>query len=294
MTAYLSSPSGKALVLGGGGVAGIAWMTGFLYGLEEKGVGVRDADLFIGTSAGAAVAAQLCSTVSIHELFLRQTEESFQTPELPADVAALDRTMKMFASLAAMADPVERGKLLGDFALNARTVSEAERIEVIAQRVPDDAWPVQRLHLVAVDAHSGRSILFDRDAGAALVEAVAASCAVPGIWPPVTVNGRRYIDGGVRSSDNADMALGCGRILVISPMGLTSAGPVGTSLAWQVRDLEATGAAVLVVSPDKESSALIDHNPLAIDTRRQVAFAGRKQGLETATLASFWDGQPGV
>ena len=89
---------------------------------------------------------------------------------------------------------------------------------MIADRLPSHAWPARALLIVAVDAHTGRHRAFDRDSGVPLVDAVAASCAVPGIWPPVTIGATRWVDGGVRSSDNADLAADHERVLVLAPM----------------------------------------------------------------------------
>jgi NTE family protein len=131
--------------------------------------------------------------------------------------------------------------------------------------------------LVAVDAGSGADALFDAESGVSLVDAVAASSAVPGVWPPVTINGRRYVDGGVRSSDNADLAAGCARVLVISPLGADSPLPL-RPLSEAVRELRAGGSQVTVISPDAASVATFGTNPLDPSSRVPAAEAGRAQG----------------
>ena len=97
-------------------------------------------------------------------------------------------------------------------------MAEPVRRAVIAARLPSHEWPAHPLVVTAIDAHSGAFTRFDASSGVPLVDAVAASCAVPGVWPPVSIGGRRYIDGGVRSVTNADLASGCGRVLVLAPM----------------------------------------------------------------------------
>lgn len=268
------------LVLGGGGVAGIAWMTGLLAGLADAGEDVSGADLVIGTSAGAAVAAQLGSGLSLDELYARQVDPALQAKEIPAD---LDMTV-FLESLAAVVDgassAIERCRLTGRFALDADTVSEAERRAAVASRLPSAEWPARRLELVAVDAETGEPRRFTNDSGVDLVDAVAASCAVPGVWPPVTIDGRRYIDGGVRSTDNADYAAGARRVLVLSPMGADAVSllPEVKQLSDVVAELRAGGAEVTVISPDEQSRAAIGDNPLDPAIRAATAAAGRAQG----------------
>ena len=139
---------------------------------------------------------------------------------------------------------------IGAYALAAETVPEADRRAVISGRLPSPDWPARRMLLVAVDAETGAMRVFDRQSGVSLVDAVAASCAVPGVWPPVTIGGRRYVDGGVRSGENADLAAGCGRIVVISPLGYDSALPSPMPLRRVVGELRSDGSAVTVITPD--------------------------------------------
>ena len=198
----------QALVLGGGGVAGIAWTTGLLTGLAEAGQDVTGADLIIGTSAGATVAAQVGSGLPLDDLFARQTQPALQSREIPVELD-LDKLAADWGEImTGVTSGEEMLRRAGAYALAADTVPEAKRRAVIESRLPSRAWPTRRVQLVAVDAETGQPYVFDSQSGAELVDAVAASCAVPGIWPPVTIGGRRYIDGGVRSSDNADLARG--------------------------------------------------------------------------------------
>lgn len=268
----------QALVLGGGGVAGIAWMTGLLAGLADVGQDVTmGTDLVIGTSAGANVAAQLGSGLSLEGLFARQVDPDLQSREIMAEVDwAKVAQLQPYADAART--PAERRRRFGEFALSAHTVPESERRAVIESRLPSPDWPMTATRLTAVDCVCGEPAVFDDSSGVALVDAVAASCAVPGVWPPVTIGGRRYMDGGVRSRDNADLAAGAARVTVISPLGLNSPVPTPTPLADVLTALKDRGAAVTLISPDEASKAAIGRNSLDPATRGPAATAGRLQG----------------
>jgi NTE family protein len=165
---------------------------------------VRGADIVVGTSAGSAVAAQITSEASIDDLYLSQLSENSRELEVDLDLESL---MSRFATAAAGAtDPEDMRRRIGAVALETRTVSESTRRAAIAARLPDIGWPDRTILLIAVNAETGEMVTFAKDSGVDLVDAVAASCAVPGVWPPVTIDGSRYIDGGVRSGTNADMA----------------------------------------------------------------------------------------
>ena len=275
---------GQALVLGGGGVAGIAWITGLLTGLAERGRDVTGAELIVGTSAGSAVAAQLGSGLPLDELFARQADPALQAAEIPAEIDFEKFAAQFGAIFAEPTSFAEIRRRMGKLALDAETVSEADRRAVVASRLPSHAWPERRIVLVAVDAESGEPRLFDRASGVELVDAVAASCAVPGIWPAVTIEGRRYVDGGIRSGENADYAAGFARVTIIAPMGAESPLPVEKPLLSVVEELRAGGAEVTVIAPDEASLAAIGANPLDPATRTPAAVAGRAQGV-AQTLA---------
>jgi NTE family protein len=123
--------------------------------------------------------------------------------------------------------------------------------------------------------------VFDKDSGAGLVDAVTASCAIPGIWPPVTIGGDRYIDGGTRSVVNADLAAGYQRVLILAPMA-------DPSLDEQVARLVAAGeeVQVQVITPDDESTAAFGLNPLDPAVRAPAARAGYAQGVRAAAAVS--------
>ena len=276
---------GQALVLGGGGVAGIAWTTGLLVGLASHGQDLTGADLVVGTSAGAAVAAQVTSGVGLDELFARQADPARQAPEIPADIDFEKFAADFGSAFTGATTPADVRRAVGQLAVKAETVSEAERRAVIAARLPVHDLPEQRVVIVAVDAETGEPRRFDRASGVSLVDAVAASCAVPGVWPPVTIDGRRYVDGGVRSAENADYAAGASRITVVAPLGAESPLPAEKPLLEVLAELRAAGAEVALITPDEASVAAVGENPLDPSTRTPAAEAGRAQG---AALTLTW------
>jgi NTE family protein len=279
----------RALVLGGGGVAGVGWEIGVLAGLAEAGADVLDADLVVGTSAGSTVAAQATSGVAVAELLARQTDPALQTRELTptADVPALLVSLGEIGQSAQ--DAADLRRRFGELALNAQTVPEAARREVIAGRLPVREWPARSLKITAVDAANGDLAVFDKDSGVALVDAVCASCAVPGIWPTVTIGGRRYMDGGMWSVENADLAAGYDVVLVLQVLELPGGSQWGMDLAHQVGTLRAGGSLVEVITADEASRTAFTDNPLDPSTRTPSALAGLAQGrAEAARIGAFW------
>lgn len=279
----------RTLVLGGGGVAGISWELGILTGLYEAGVDLRDADLLIGTSAGSSVGAQIASGTPLDQLFAAQLIPVEQSKER---MVAFDAAQLMEAWRQAYAKAGSDSKALraaiGAYALATPTISEADRRAIIASRLPLQTWPQQRLLIVTVDAETGEEYVIDRQSGVDLVDAVAASCAVPGVWPPVTIAGHRYIDGGMRSLANVDLAQGSERVVILNPMGNNASMP-GADMASEAAVLEREGSSVLIIASDAASLAAIGANPLDPATRSPSALAGRNQGRELATaVAAFW------
>ncbi|WP_213450163.1 patatin-like phospholipase family protein [Rhizomonospora bruguierae] len=281
-----SGAGGSALVLGGGGVTGVAWEIGVLAGLAERGVDLTAADRVIGTSAGSVVGALVAGGVGVEEMYGAQLVPP--VAEVPARLRRRTMAYYLYCALRARS-PQEYGARLGRMALRARTMTEAERREVFVARLPAAGWPSRPLQITAMDAQTGDFAVLDRDSGAALVDAVGASCAVPGVWPPVTIDGRRYIDGGMRSPANADLAAGADRVVVIAP--LTRAARRSGSVAAQVARLAAGGARVEAVAPDATARRAIGRNVLDPTRRADAARAGRAQAARVhARVAAVWDG----
>lgn len=274
-----------AVVLGGGGVTGIAWEIGVLLGLADAGIDLTDADLIVGTSAGSVVAAQITSPMPLTELFDRQIRG--YTQEIAAKIGSRLTFTIAFAMLRHGRSPERFRSQIGRMALSSETVNEDDRFAVVSSRLPSLDWPGRDLRITACDAESGEFRVFTRDDGVPLAKAVAASCAVPGVWPCVTIDGRRYMDGGMCSPANANLAAGFERIVVLAPIS-TGMGPL-TPLSTQVAELRAGGAHVVVVEPDQAATVAIGANSLDPARRGLSATAGRAQGATiTDTIRAAW------
>jgi NTE family protein len=277
-----------ALVLGGGGITGIAWEIGLLAGLVEAGVDLSGADLVVGTSAGSVVGARLATGEDLGEMYARQLQ-----PATGEQAFRLNRaTLAQFgwAMLRSRGRDVEFRRRIGALALAAEkaglTPTEQERLDVFDALLGGRDWPERALTITAVDAETGEFTPFDRTSGATLVAAVAASCAVPGVYPPVTIDGRRYVDGGMRSAANADLAHGYDRVVVLAPI------PRGFGPMASV-DAQVTGMVcrVAVVSPDAGSRTAIGRNVLDPAARAPSARAGRAQAASVVErIAEVWNG----
>jgi NTE family protein len=277
----------KALVLGGGGLTGIAWETGILAGLAERGVDLSDADLVVGTSAGSVVGVDVRTGKPLDELFKAQSVPTVATEVYAKMGSAVMLRYAMAVSLTRK--PLVAGKRIGRVALRAKTETEAERRRVFENRIPAIDWPAGDLKITAVETASGEFTVFDSNSGVRLIDAVGASCAVPGIWPPVTIDGKRYMDGGMRSATNADLATGYQRVVVIAPLH-QGFGPIA-SVASQARRLEAEGSRVVVIKPDEAALQAIGKNVLDPANRPAAAAAGYEQAVaEGPAVAAIWNG----
>jgi NTE family protein len=283
--------SKRGLVLAGGGLAGIAWEIGILRGIEDESTdtarALLESDVTIGTSAGSAVAAQLGSGLRLDELYDRQVKGASKELDPGVDI---DDITQLF--LVALSDPdattAQKLQRIGEVARSTATVSEAVRREVIAQRLPNHDWPDRELRITAIDIGTGELVAFDRNSGVELVDAVAASCAVPGAWPPVTIGERRYMDGGVGSTMNIKLATDCDAVVVLVPSGKGAPSPFGRDPALEV---DGFPRRALGVFADDDSLAAFGPNPLDPACREPSARAGRVQGRRVgAEVAAFLAG----
>jgi NTE family protein len=274
------------LVLAGGGLAGIGWETGILRGIAdeapETAKALLDLDVLVGTSAGSTVAAQLGSGLGLDVLFDRQTAPS--STELNPDVG-IDEITELFvtAMLTPNTTTAEKLQKIGAVALSTRTVTEAVRRNVIAQRLPSQDWPDRVLRISAIDTATGELVAFDRTSGVGFVDAVAASCAVPAVWPPVTIGEHRYMDGGVGSSVNMALADDCDVAVVLVPSSRSTPSPFGGGAAEEV---DTFGGSAFGVFADDESIAAFGPNPLDPACRKPSALAGREQGRRIAAAVT--------
>ena len=295
-----------ALVLGGGGAAGNAWEIGIIAGLAEVGLDMREAaDLVVGTSAGATAAAQVRSGIPTAELLASVLSPPVQPvgqnrerpPSLP--MATVFERMRAIGAAATSAADLQRA--MGAFGLESDSIlgpGAEQRRATVAARLPRREWPERPMIVVAVNAHTGELAAFDRESGVELVDAVTASTALPGLVPTVSINGARYIDGGVRSSENADLASGYANVVVLSPLGGRSGTlsegqfeglrrPPGVDLASEVEALRKQGSHVEVITPDADSRAAMGTNQMDPATRIPAARAGFAQGKQEATRLAF-------
>jgi NTE family protein len=287
---------GRALVLGGGGSAGNAWLIGVLAGLAEGGLDVAAADLVVGTSAGATTAAQVTAVPARHlldQILSAPLPSTSSRPgggmRRPPVTDHLERTQRIIDGSTGIEDMRRR---MGAAAIELSSASPGAGTrwrETVATRLPRPDWPDQRVLITAVDADSGEPVLFDRRSGVDLVDAVAASCSSGFAYD---IGTHRYIDGGYRSNaDNADLASGYAKVLVLAPFGGASRTPSswGTHLADQIAALRATGSTVETIFPDSASRTAFGENVMDPSTRVPAAQAGFAQGRGVAaSLASFW------
>jgi NTE family protein len=295
-----------ALVLGGGGAAGNAWVIGIIAGLAEAGIDMTEAaDLVVGTSSGATAAAHVRSGITPAELLASilsgPVQPVGQNRERPSSVTMATVFERMRAIGAAATSAADLQRAMGAFGLESDSTLEPEakqRRAMVAARLPHPEWPDRPMILAAVDAHTGQLAAFDRDSGVDLVDAVIASTAMPGLAPTHNINGTRYINGGVRSPENADLASGYANVVVLSPFGGRS-GTLpegqfeglrrfpGADLEGQVEGLCKQGSRVEVITPNADSQAAMGTNQMDLATRIPAARAGFAQGKQEATRLTF-------
>lgn len=285
----------RALVLGGGGPVGIAWESGLIAGLEAEGVMLGEADLVVGTSAGSMVGAQLALGVSGESMKETQTAQANRPRERDVNTSAsglgsgMSELVELMTSTPAEGEATEpfRAKI-GAFALAAKTISEEEFISSFGH-LANAEWPERDFRCTAVDAMDGTFVAWDSSADVSLARAVASSCAVPGVFPPITINGRRYIDGGMRSVTNADLASGYDVVVVVSVLGPQVSEAFQRQLDHEIEALRQSGCRVQLIAADDDSRAAFGPNLMDASRRGDVAQAGVDQGrVEAARLGKLW------
>jgi NTE family protein len=300
-TSHAADSNERALVLGGGGSAGNAWVIGVVAGLFDAGVDVTEADVIIGTSSGSTAAAQITGATTPTELLadILAAAPQPRTGPIGSDPARvqnrvadhLERTGRI---IAAAEDAVDMRRRLGAAALEMDAASDGSGQTrwraTVAARLPSQLWPQRRILITAVDARTGEPVVFDRHSGVDLADAVAASTSS---GPPYRIGDGRYIDGGYRRNENADLAAGFKRVLVLSPFGGRSRQPLewGMQLSAQVAELRAGGSTVETIFPDGNSRDLfaLGANQMDPSVRPPAARAGFNQGATLAEqLTEFW------
>ena len=295
----------RALVLGGGGPVGIAWESGLIAGFAEKGIDLSSADYMIGTSAGSVVGAQLALGASAASLVAPMLASSAPGNAATASAESRPQTMptpdlstlitKMQELVSGRRPPEQARAEIGAWALTAPTMmSEEVWVANFARMVPERKWPNRKYECTAIDTADGSFQVWNKDSGVEIERAVASSCAVPGIFPPVTIRGRRYMDGGMRSPTNADLAKGYDTVVVIAvtagPRNNDMARRFGEILDNEVKILRDSGARVELIIPDEKSLEAFGLNLMDSSRRMDAAKAGVRQGQTDAEkLRSAWN-----
>jgi NTE family protein len=283
---------------------GIAWESGLIAGLAQEGVELAAADFIVGTSAGSFVGAQLAMGRKPASLAAAQMSAQPAAVRPPGNGPSqpapdLMKLMELMAEAATSdAPPEEVRKKIGAYALEAKTISEEQFIATFGgmlQNLAEDAWPQRNYACTAVDAVSGEFVTWGNASRVGLARAVASSCSVPGIYPPITINGSRYIDGGMRSATNADLVKGYDLAVVVSvTTGTNAADPVAAArskqrLEEELQAIRDGGGKVELIQPDEEALAAFGPNLMDASRRPAIAEAGLKQGhKEAARLKAFW------
>jgi NTE family protein len=291
----------RALVLGGGGPVGIAWEAGLLGGLAEGGVALADADYIMGTSAGSVVGALIAMGRDPRDIARPIIAEADKPREIPQQVSE-NRTgapnmmvlmQKMAEAAAGDRDPQEVRREIGAFSLEAQTVDEESFINGFGRQLATagEGWPGHGYACTAVDTATGEFVVWNAAAKVPLSRAVASSCSVPGVFPPITIDGRRYMDGGMRSATNADLAKGHARTVVVAVrlMGGEMGDRMMAPVKREVAVLEGAGGAVELITPDEASAEAFGGNLMNPRHRPAAAKAGWAQGLALVEkLKPFW------
>jgi NTE family protein len=293
----------RALVFGGAGSVGNAWEIGLIAGLYEAGLDMTRAELTIGTSAGSTAAAQITSGISPSELFADilaaarpSPMDPVESPRARAPIGpSLDHMERTSTIIAFAEDAADMRRRMGAAALKMDPAShgslQVQWRAVVASRLPRQHWPQRPLLIPAVDARTGEPIVFDQHSGVDLVDAVAASTSNGFGIPPYTIGANRYINGGYRRNENADLATGYARVVVLSPFGGKSRHPLewGMSLSTQVAELRARGSRVETIFPDSNSEQMFGANSMDPSLRPAAAQAGYNQARALfEQLFEFW------
>lgn len=273
----------RALVLGGGGVIGVAWESGLVTGLRDAGVELSACDAIVGTSAGALVGAQVArgrvpehpdtrakaKASSANTLAGGAVGNGGHRGSKAAAMAKMDvqAVGQIFALWGAMKESTaEQAAAIGKVVRGLDRSAEADFIAYINGGAQFDDWPTMRLWVVAVDTETGERRVFDREGAAPFSRVMAATAAVPGLFPAVEIEGRLYMDGQVHSSTNADVLVPHrpAQVMIAMPTNAATGRGIGAHaermLEFEIDRLHEAGCEVLVKTPSAADTQRMGNN----------------------------------
>ncbi|WP_308401159.1 patatin-like phospholipase family protein [Streptomyces sp. AC512_CC834] len=262
-----------ALVLGGGGLTAYGWQVGVLAGLADAGVHLADADVVAGTSAGSLLALDLARGSAPADLYKEQLNR--ERAMMDVDFTFTMTLRYLWAALGSR-DPKTVVERIGRLALSVRDVPQTAVFDAIGAQLPVRDWPERTVRMFAVDALTGEPTSFDADSGVDLLHAMSATCALPPLFPPISIGSGRWMDGGVRSTTNADLVDDCARVVVLAP--IPKGAGASPSARSQAETLAAHGARTALLVPDRAARRAFGRNPLDAARIPGAAREGRRQG----------------
>ena len=284
----------RALAMGGGGTLGVAWETGLLAGLEGEGVSFGNADLILGTSAGSIVGSTIARGVSAHmmaEMQMAAARQAARSPAASGPAPDLSKVMAFFMRMPETGEPpVELRREIGEVSRTSQTIPEAQMLAQFATMGVSGAWP-KKFACTAVDATSGEFKVWYEEDRVDFARAIASSCSVPGIFPPITINDRLWMDGGMRSGTNVDVAAGHERVLavVVIPMALADE-RMKARVSAESEVVTKAGGRFDMISPDAVTQEAFGPNLMDGTRRIQLIEQGMRQGkAEAARIKAFWN-----
>lgn len=322
------------LVLGGGGLIGMGYHAGSLKALDELGIDVAAADVIVGTSAGSVMGAYLAvgwtpddfvdyANGRHPDVVKDDTSNGVPRVFVPLYNSAAERVARSIGSMFAVASSlgyvnrVTRGRMPGPrwrHAFPAGLFSTTDTRLRLQEDLPAK-WPRDNVYLCAADLYTGTRVAFGHPGapGAPFPDAVLASTAIPGIFPPVHIGDRQYVDGGIVSATSLDLAVeaGCEAIICIAPLGYRNEGGVTEPKLWgpmlmrslfartlrrEVVEARSRGVAVLVIRPWASDLAKLGTNSMRnfdraaiVELSRQSATRVLKENKDHPALAAFLD-----
>lgn len=269
-----------------GGSLAIGWELGYLYALENEGIDIRNADLVIGTSGGAQAATGITSTKSWEEIFNEQIEPKSNEEPPQQNMEAVEAKYSEIAQKSH--SPEEWIENYSEFALQKNKFDESEHINRLKHRIKVTSWP-QNLMITAIDAQASKRAVFTKDSNVDIYRPMASSGSLPGVWPATTIDGKKYYDGGCHSMENADLAKGAHKVLILATnLPIVTPYKINDAIA----ELQNSGANVKLITPSEDVLQKLNElggNTVDTAIRPEMARLGQQQGERDAQMIKeFW------